>query len=111
MPVQPYRRDPFIDRDAELAWLRAAWGPGRPELGVLYGRRRVGKSALSDELAKIDEDGTKIDTALNRFSDLTREYLRDLSKLPNIAAEQFSAEIDRLSKLKTPRIRVARAKE
>lgn len=66
---------------------------------------------LSDELEKIDKDGTKLDTALNRFSDLTREYLRELGKLPNIAAEQFSGEIDRLSKLKTPRIRVARAKE
>ncbi len=66
--------------------------------------------ALSDELAKIDEEGTKPDEALSRLGDLTREYLRDLGKLPSVAAEQFSGEIDKLSKRKTPRARVARAK-
>jgi|GEM_PF-2340992 hypothetical protein len=66
--------------------------------------------ALSDELARVDEEGTKSDTAISRLSDLTREYLRELGKLPGIAAEQFSGEIEKLSKRKAPRQRVANIK-
>ena len=36
----------FIDRHRERADLEAAWSSGRPELVVVHGRRRVGKSAL-----------------------------------------------------------------
>ena len=41
----PNRRR-FIDRIQEQAVLEAAWRSGQPELVVLHGRRRVGKSAL-----------------------------------------------------------------
>jgi len=36
----------FIDREQELGFLRSAWGRPEPQLLVLYGRRRVGKTAL-----------------------------------------------------------------
>jgi AAA+ ATPase superfamily predicted ATPase len=36
----------FIDREAELAALERLWRSSRPELLVLYGRRRVGKTEL-----------------------------------------------------------------
>ena len=36
----------FIDREAELAALERLWRSPRPELLVLYGRRRVGKTEL-----------------------------------------------------------------
>lgn len=36
----------FVDREAELAFLERAWNSGRAELLVVYGRRRVGKTAL-----------------------------------------------------------------
>jgi uncharacterized protein len=45
----------FLDRERELAWLAEGWPPGSPgraELRILYGRRRVGKSALLDEFAR-----------------------------------------------------------
>ena len=42
----------FLDRADELSWLNEGWGSGRAELRILYGRRRVGKSALLDELAR-----------------------------------------------------------
>ena len=42
----------FLDRADELTWLNDGWGSGRAELRILYGRRRVGKSALLDELAR-----------------------------------------------------------
>ncbi len=42
----------FLNRADELAWLNEGWGIGRAELRILYGRRRVGKSALLDEFAR-----------------------------------------------------------
>lgn len=36
----------FVDREREAGRLQAAWGSGRAELWVVYGRRRVGKTAL-----------------------------------------------------------------
>jgi len=36
----------FVDREAELASLQQAWISERAELIVVYGRRRVGKTAL-----------------------------------------------------------------
>ncbi len=41
----------FIGRDRELAVLEELWGSGRPELFVLYGRRRVGKTELLQRFA------------------------------------------------------------
>ena len=45
----------FLDRERELAWLNEGWPPTAPrgaQLRILYGRRRVGKSALLDEFAR-----------------------------------------------------------
>lgn len=36
----------FVDRERELAFLERTWDSGRAELVVVYGRRRVGKTAL-----------------------------------------------------------------
>ncbi len=36
----------FVDRDTELAFLEQAWNSARSEFIVVYGRRRVGKTAL-----------------------------------------------------------------
>ena len=36
----------FVDRERELAFLQQTWNSGRAELVVVYGRRRVGKTAL-----------------------------------------------------------------
>ena len=36
----------FVDRDAERAGLRELLTQGRPQLALLYGRRRVGKTHL-----------------------------------------------------------------
>ena len=45
----------FLDRERERAWLEDGWPPTPPrgaQLRILYGRRRVGKSALLDEFAR-----------------------------------------------------------
>jgi AAA+ ATPase superfamily predicted ATPase len=39
----------FVDRARELDWLEARWRSGRAELLLVYGRRRVGKTALIEE--------------------------------------------------------------
>lgn len=44
-------RRAFIDRHQERAELDEAWASGRPELVVVHGRRRVGKSALLTRFA------------------------------------------------------------
>jgi len=36
----------FVDREAELGLLEEAYRSGRPELVVVYGRRRLGKTFL-----------------------------------------------------------------
>lgn len=41
----------FQNRAEELSWLEDGWASGRAELRILYGRRRIGKSALLDEFA------------------------------------------------------------
>jgi len=42
----------FVNREAELAWLEEGWESQRAQLRILYGRRRVGKSALLDTFAQ-----------------------------------------------------------
>ncbi|MBI1894037.1 MAG: ATP-binding protein [Candidatus Rokubacteria bacterium] len=36
----------FIDREAELRWLEERWGARDPQLLIVYGKRRVGKTEL-----------------------------------------------------------------
>lgn len=42
----------FVDREAELAFLRRTWESRGPQLVVLYGRRRTGKTALIRQFAR-----------------------------------------------------------
>ncbi len=45
-PGSSASRNRFLGRDRELEFLTELWDSGRPELFVLYGRRRVGKTEL-----------------------------------------------------------------
>jgi AAA+ ATPase superfamily predicted ATPase len=36
----------FVDREAELSWLEERWGARDPQLLIVYGKRRVGKTEL-----------------------------------------------------------------
>ena len=48
--MSPAAESPFIGRDDELAVLSELSDSGKPELFVLYGRRRVGKTELLQRL-------------------------------------------------------------
>src|SRR5258708_557969 len=43
---------PFLNPAVELAWLEEGWASRVAQFRILYGRRRVGKSALLDEFAR-----------------------------------------------------------
>jgi hypothetical protein len=64
----------FLDRRAELGWLEEAWGSDRPQLRILYGRRRVGKSRLLDEFAH-----GKRAIVYQAVEGTTGDHLRDLT--------------------------------
>jgi AAA+ ATPase superfamily predicted ATPase len=64
----------FVDRAAELAWLEEGWNSGKAEFRIVYGRRRVGKSALLDELAR-----GKRHVLYQAVEGTTPDQLRDLT--------------------------------
>ena len=47
----------FIGRHRELALLNNAWQSGKPELVIVSGRRRIGKTSLLTEFCRGTEDG------------------------------------------------------
>ncbi len=64
----------FLDRETELAWLEEGWASDRPQLRILYGRRRVGKSALLDAFAR-----SKRHIMYQAVEGSTADQLRDLT--------------------------------
>jgi uncharacterized protein len=65
---------PFLNRRHEIDWLSQGWPPGRAELRILYGRRRIGKSALLDEFAQ-----DKRHIVYQAVEGTTTDQLRDLT--------------------------------
>jgi hypothetical protein len=66
--------------------------------------------AVSDELSKLDAESGDTSDALGRISDLTREYLRDLTQLPTASVQHFNGQLEKIGK-RTPRpARAARVK-
>ena len=66
---------PFQNRSEELRWLEDGWTSGRAELRILYGRRRIGKSALLDEFA-----GGKRHIIFQAVEGTVADQLRDLTE-------------------------------
>lgn len=75
----------FVDREKELEDLQQRYATGRPEFFVLYGRRRVGKTALLREFVE-DKPHLFFTAAQVRDSDnreaFRRSLLRTLPDLP-----------------------------
>jgi hypothetical protein len=66
---------------------------------------------ISAELGNISEGGTSSDKFVGQFADFSREYLREIIALPNLAAEHFATEVEKISKPAAKRTRKVRAKE
>jgi hypothetical protein len=66
--------------------------------------------ALNDELAKLEETGESSDI-VGRISDLTREYLRNMTQLPSAAVKEFNSQLETIGKPKAKRTRAAKVKE
>jgi len=67
--------------------------------------------ALSDELARVDDDKQADGDTVGRMTDLTREYLRDLTALPDVAVKHFNGELQKIGAPKRRRSRSVRVKE
>ena len=71
----------FVDREAELDFLRERYNSGKAELIILYGRRRIGKTYL---LRRFLEEASAIyllaeenETNLGDFSSRLADYFND----------------------------------
>src|ERR1017187_4065554 len=92
---------------AELAAVTAAlkfWG-GWVQSADKYARK------ISSELDKVSEGGAISKNFAGQLTDFSREYLREIITLPNLAVEHFASEVEKISKPSPNRTRKARAKE
>lgn len=74
----------FVNRDDELEMLTSRFGRGMAELLVIYGRRRLGKSALVREAIRDRDDAVywqateeTPDVQLSSFVETARETFLD----------------------------------
>jgi hypothetical protein len=65
---------------------------------------------VGDELAKLDAEDGDMGDLLGRITDLTRQYLRDLTDLPTASVAHFNSQLETIGKRTTGRTRAARAK-
>ena len=65
---------------------------------------------IRKELARIDSDQGATSDFGGRLSDLTREYLRNITELPTLAVGQFNGELEKVTP-RRKRTRTARAKD
>jgi hypothetical protein len=66
--------------------------------------------AVNDELAKLDAEDGDTGQALGRISDLTRQYLRDLTQLPTTSVDHFNSELEKIGKRAPRSTRAVRVK-
>ena len=69
--------------------------------------------AINVELAALDADPDSGGEFGGRLTDLTREYLRQMTELPTVAVKHFNSELEAVGRPKprSSRQRAARAKE
>jgi hypothetical protein len=66
--------------------------------------------SLGDELAKLEAEDGDPGELLARITDLTRQYLRDLTELPTTAVQHFNSQLEMIGKRTPRRTRAARVK-
>lgn len=53
---------------------------------------------ISAELTRVSEGAADSQELTGRLTDFSREYLREMVSLPNLAVDHFTSEIEKLSK-------------
>lgn len=66
---------------------------------------------MSAELEKVGTGEVASQKFAGQFTDISREYMREIITLPNLALEHFTTEIEKISKPTPNRTRKAKAKE
>ncbi len=66
---------------------------------------------LGQELSGIEDGSVNSDEVVGRLTDLSRQYLRELSELPRSSVNQFTSELKKIGQPKAKRTRAARAKD
>ena len=66
--------------------------------------------AADQELLRIIQSGDEANEAIGRLTDLSREFLRKVTELPNQAVAEFNARIEKETKPKPKSIRAAKVK-
>ena len=66
--------------------------------------------SVSDELAKLEREDGDAGDLLGRITDLTREYVRNLTELPTTSVQHFNAQLETIGKRTGKRTRAARVK-
>lgn len=66
--------------------------------------------SVSDELAKLEREDGDAGDLLGRITDLTREYVRNLTELPTTSVQHFNAQLETIGKRTGTRTRAARVK-
>ena len=66
--------------------------------------------AVSDELAKLDGRDGDVDDLVGRISDLTREYLRNITEIPTTSVKHFNSQLEKIGRPASRRTRAARVK-
>lgn len=73
----------FINRESELGFLTSLWKENKPQLVVIYGKRRIGKTELSIQFAKDKPhiyflcEMTAPSIQLKKFTQSIAEYFKD----------------------------------
>ena len=66
--------------------------------------------SVSDELAKLEREEGDAGDLLGRITDLTREYVRNLTELPTTSVQHFNTQLETIGKRTGRRARAARVK-
>jgi hypothetical protein len=66
---------------------------------------------LNTELSNLGKEGTDTDAMLSKITDSSREFLRNVSELPESAAIRFKKDVAAATARRTARTRAARAKD
>lgn len=65
---------------------------------------------LSTELTNLGKEGSDTDAMLSKITDSSREYLREMTELPEAATARFKKDVAAAARQRTARTRAARAK-